>query len=157
MRNLVVPGIVGAIVGAAIVWFAILPHKLPPPSIPRTLTIGIYKTSATACEVDFPDAQVSLRRREQIAWQSQDTDQAYTVIFQPSPATKCTDTGTPFNTGRIYVPAAPTTGTTPPPTGNTPKPNSQGHYCYEVFMGNYTVDPPPSSALCNDPGLHVKD
>lgn len=156
MRDFVVPGILGAVVGAVIVWFALLPHRPPPAPVPRTLTIGIYKTSATACEVDFPEAEVSLHRMEQVGWQSQDTDQGYTVIFQPSPATKCTDTGTPFNTGRIYVPPAPSTGTTPP-VGNKPKPNSQGHYCYEVFMGNYTTDPPPASALCNDPGLHVKD
>jgi hypothetical protein len=152
MSKQLVTGIAGLAVGAGIVLLALSAFKSKPG--PRTLTIGIYKT-ASACEVDFPVAVVSLARKEKVAWQSQDADQDYTVIFQPSAQTSCNDSGTPFNKGTIYVPKAPASGSPPAPAGDIPI--NKGHYCYEVFKGNYTSTPAPSSALCEDPGLHVKD
>src|SRR5437868_7990891 len=145
MSKQLVMGITGVALGAGIVLLAISLFKAKPASGPRTLTIGIYK-SASACEVDFPVAVVSLARKEKVAWQSQDTDQDYTVIFQPSAQTSCNDSGTPFNRGTIYVPKAPATGTPPTPAGDVPI--NKGHYCYEVFKGNYTTIPAPASALC---------
>lgn len=152
MSKQLVTGIAGAVVGGVIVWLGLVQLK-PQQKGSRTLTIGVYKYGAD-CEVDFPSAVVSRGRKEKVGWQSQDTDQDYTIIFQPSAKTGCNYSGTPFNTGTIYVPKASGTSN-PPPTGYQPM--NSGDYCYEVFKGNYTSIPAPPASLCNDPGLHVKD
>ncbi|HZQ71248.1 MAG TPA: hypothetical protein VFA68_22175 [Terriglobales bacterium] len=133
MAKRFVSGIVGAIIGAGIVWFLLPP---PPPSA-GPLVVGIYATSDKTCDVQFPDVNLSWKRGDRIVWES--LDNKYTIVFKPSGT--CTNSGDPF--GGIPIPV-PANG-----KSQAQKPARKGDFCYEVQDGN--------GQTCDDPGLHVRD
>ena len=134
MKKLVLPGVITVAVVAAVVWF----FSSQRPKTGRQLIVGVYAGETSgACEVDFPDMNVSLKRKDKIVWESEDNQ--YSIVFAPSGT--CTSSGNPSGVATVAVPAG--------KQSNPLQPTKKGDYCYEVTTSNGQV--------CADPGLHVKD
>jgi hypothetical protein len=155
MKKFILGGLAGVVLGAAVVTL-LVPRDVKVDQTGRDLKIGIYldPDAKNRCIVDFSDANVRRRRKDRVQWDS--LDGPYSVWMTPSPGKTNTPPGTPFLDSSGHPASIFNIGANG--SKNAGITYVSGDFYYEIYIGDYnTTNPPPASALCADPGLHVKD
>jgi hypothetical protein len=117
----------------------------------RVMTVSIYMlTPDPGCEVDYSKANLHAKRKQQVSWQS--LDQAYTVVFQPTPpGTINPSPGTPFvdsNNQPVYQFPVPGGGAV---KSGVPVVKAKPYFEYSVTDSNGNV-----CKSAADPGLNIQ-